>query len=184
VGEIDYLMIRMVIADFVDLSRYQFLLYADTDVLFFRNPCPAWMEADSIYIQRDCLSLWDNLRCVQHLFPVDAAKVPNIPGVCSGLFCLPRKYWKILDEWRELYLRADPGERHKIGDQRFLNYLLWSKSYPVKLMSNVSTWRRQGDAWATHYWQHSHEAMKSDFATYISPRTRPLFGQFNVGWCS
>src|SRR5438309_10722717 len=37
-GQLDYLLMRLVPHQFIDLSKYQFLLHADTDVLFFKNP--------------------------------------------------------------------------------------------------------------------------------------------------
>jgi len=180
---LDYLLMRMIPHHFLDLQRYQYLLFSDTDVLFFKNPHPGWMDPSSIFIQKDCLSLWQNVSLVGHLFPVDQTTTAGLPGYCAGIYCLPRKYFSILDEWRELYFRADPAQRQKISDQRFLNYLLWNKSYPVTLMPGVSTCAWRENATATHYWQNTHQSMMWDFITRCQPMpAAQSFGsQFSVG---
>lgn len=170
--KINYLLTRKIPHDILDTSPFDRILFVDTDVLFHGNIEEHLPESpDVVWGQRDNSTMLANIqRLGDPLQPGET--VPDRPGLCTGLFCLPRKLYPFSKQWHDLYLqfRRVNGKRQH---QASFNLALHRFHIPVNYLLGVGAQDYNPYNWVTHFWVEHRAKMKAAH-TYLINRAIAL----------
>lgn len=150
--------IKSSICHFVDITKYDAVLYLDSDVLI-NNPITKLItlavEEKKIIVQRDDDTI-DQFNMKQQetigysVLTDDQISYLHGNGFCTGIVCLPRIHYNVLIEWQkknlvENFLKSDQGNFHwVIADLKLLNEIKYIKAIPFN--------EKQKDKIFLHYW--------------------------------
>jgi hypothetical protein len=141
----DYFIIKTLPGTIVDRSRYDFILYMDSDILvhpgqsldeIFQYEVPV-----SDYNDRDALRDVKGLR--KHLTRAERDLARRLRGFGGGAFGVPRRHYGFFERYREYYLRYLPEIPH---DQPVLSFVKvrHHEEFPFQQWPNRKFFR--------HYW--------------------------------
>lgn len=173
---LDFKLMKTNMPFFYDISNYDVIMYADTDVLFINPFDELWeLSKNKIIAQKD-LS-WGtvnyNVSFISSLFTIPDN---NNSGCCAGFFIVPKQYYSVFDKWTEsyLYFNNQPKIEPLYRDQPFFNYVLNKFEYPYDFAPKVhgvtKHWEWAKEEYALHFWVNHHDYMKKAFNHFILPK--------------
>jgi len=165
----DPFKLRMQIADFINIEEFDWIIYIDADCLVFGDITKLLMS--KIVVQKDSLSYLSNLDKIKRwknnyniIYQHDLDK----PGINSGGFVLPRKFYYLLIEWQRLYNKTGGTLVDCYSDQVTLNFLLYKDFINQFIVTDSISYLLRPGTIIAHYYGRKYKIMHSDFIRYIN----------------
>ncbi|MEM3000646.1 MAG: hypothetical protein QXU32_00520 [Nitrososphaerales archaeon] len=150
----DFFIIKTLPGNIIDKSKYDFILYMDSDMLV-HSPLDKIFTYDTVVSDYCGRSAWiDMKRLRKYLTPEEISIAKSIPGFSGGACGVPSKHYKFYDDYRKYYLQYINEIPH---DQPALSFtsVKHHKQYNVQPLPRKAYW--------IHYWGNRKSSMIRDY---------------------
>lgn len=161
--KINYLITRKIPHDILNTKVYDRIIFSDTDILFHGDMHRCLPHDNSvIWGQRDNSSMLENILRLGPLSHYDQGQIPHRPGLCTGLWILPKRWYGFSKQWFDLYTKFT-SVKGKRQHQASFNLALHKFKTPFVYLNGVGAQGYVSSNWVTHFWVEHRPKMRETF---------------------